>query len=88
MKKEKNKKYFERLGAALNPQRIRVTRDEKRQSINFLGFLDFLSDSRQFLLDLKGKLTSGAASGVDRCHKRAVQLGLLKYGKPSPRGTS
>lgn len=75
---ERERLYWEKIAKALNQAPVRMTKEAKRRSMNFMGYLQFLDSGRKFILSMKKTLSPNLALGVESCHQRARELGLLK----------
>ncbi|MDO8520039.1 MAG: hypothetical protein Q7T11_07760 [Deltaproteobacteria bacterium] len=78
---QKDRKYFEVLGKALNPPVEKRTKQERLRAFDFGAYLDFLARGRDLMVALKGKLSPNPASAVEIIHRKAVALKFIK--KPS-----
>lgn len=83
MASEKDKEHFRKIGEALNPPIQKITKEEWIKTVSFNEYVEWLCQGRELALSMRKArpLAPSSAEGAERAFKRAIQLGLVRYGK-------
>ncbi len=76
---QRDRELFRKLGEALNPPIVKITKEEKIKSFDLAAYFSFLDESRQLIIGLKGFIFPSETTGIENGHERAKKLGLLRY---------